>query len=111
MLDHLIDDTADAIPLVALSTSGLEEWLQSAPAHARAWVESTGFAAEAGALSLVPDPSGALVMALAGLGEEPFGLWSLAGLPARLPERPFRLEGAADAETAGKAAFGSAMGI
>jgi len=111
MLDHLIDDPADAIPLVALSTAELESWKQSAPAPARAWVDSTGFTAEAGALSLVPDASGALVMALAGLGEEPLGLWSLAGLPARLPERPFRFQGAPDAETAGKAAFGWAMGI
>jgi leucyl aminopeptidase len=111
MLDHLIDDTAEAIPLLALSIAGFEDWLKEAPETARAWIESTKFTPEAGALSLVPDASGALVMALAGLGDEPLGLWSLAGLPGRLPERPFRLEGAPDADAAGKAAFGWAMGI
>ena len=45
MLDHLIDETPDAIPLLALSSAGLGEWLTKAPAHARAWVESTKFSA------------------------------------------------------------------
>ena len=111
MLDHLIDDTPDAIPLLALSSAALDDWLNSAPAHARAWVESTKFSAEPGTISLVPDEAGSLCLALAGIGDEPLSLWSLAGLPARLPERAFRLEGAPDAEAAGKAAFGWAMGI
>jgi len=111
MLDHLIDDTPEAIPLLALSTAALEDWRAGANDHLRAWVANTGFTAEAGAICLAPDEGGALALALAGTGEEAFGLWSLAGLPARLPERAFRLEGAPDAESASRAAFGWAMGI
>jgi leucyl aminopeptidase len=119
MLDHLIDDAPDAVPVLALSTTALEAWLKGAPASARAWVENTGFRAEPGSVSLVPGEAGALTLVLAGTGEEPLGLWSLAGLPARLPERAFRLESpdnaqsdaAFDGEAAGKATFGWAMGV
>jgi len=110
MLEHLIDDAPDAVPVLPLSSAALPKWLESADATVRAWIGETGFAAEAGSFALIPGEAGALALVIAGTGEEPLGLWSLAGLPGRLPERSYRLEGIGDPEAAGKAAFGWGLG-
>ena len=64
-------------------------WGPPTPAEA-AWLRATGFRAGAGELALVPGPGGGLARALAGTGEGA-GLWSLAGLPSKLPEGSYAL--------------------
>lgn len=84
-------ETAEtAVPLVPIAKAGLEDWLGAADPAEAAWVRATGFRAGAGELALVPGPGGGLARALAGTGEEA-GLWSLAGLPSKLPEGAYAL--------------------
>jgi leucyl aminopeptidase len=91
----LIDETDGAIPIIALTRSEFAAWLERAPQPVRNWVTSIGFAAEAGKHALLPGDGGRLAQVLVGLGDGADGkatMWTLAGLPAALPEASFRLE-------------------
>lgn len=80
-----------SIPLHSLDAESLDNWKQSADAATRSWVEASGFQAAPGSLLLVPDGDGRLQRVLA--GREPGDrLWSLAHLPAALPEGDYQLE-------------------
>jgi hypothetical protein len=57
-----------AIPLVALTKAGLDGWLAGQDSRVRTWAEATGFDAGAGRVMAVPDASGRIVRAVAGLG-------------------------------------------
>jgi len=84
-----------ALPLHALRVEDLTDWLETLPVAARAWVETTGFAAKAGEVVLVPDAAGGLAMAAAGLGDARArrrGRFALAAARAKLPARVFRLQ-------------------
>jgi leucyl aminopeptidase len=108
----LTDDTDGAIPILALSRDEFAGWLERAPQHARNWLTSTGFAAEAGKHALVPGENGRLAQVLVGLGDEADGnrsMWALAGLPASLPEANFRLETAPEAADPSRLALGWAL--
>jgi len=86
---------ADALPLHALRAEDLTAWRDGLPAPARAWAEASGFAAKPGEVVLLPDASGAVAMAAAGLGDATArrrGRFALAGSRAKLPARVFRLE-------------------
>jgi leucyl aminopeptidase len=91
----LIDETDGAIPIIALTHSEFAAWLERAPQPVCNWVTSIGFAAEAGKHALLPGDGGRLAQVLVGLGDGADGkatMWTLAGLPAALPEASFRLE-------------------
>jgi leucyl aminopeptidase len=61
-------DDAPAIPLVAVTKTGLDAWLATQDSAVRTWAEATGFDAGAGRVMAVPDASGRIVRAVAGLG-------------------------------------------
>lgn len=94
-----------SIPVHSLDAESLEAWKQSADADASVWVEASGFRAAPGSLLLVPDGQGGLAQVLA--GREPSDrLWSLAHLPAALPEGDYRLAAEWSAEEQERAAIG-----
>ncbi len=95
MAFSLIDPTAGAVPVTALTKDRLPAWLEAAPARERRWVRTLGFAADAGKFALVPGGDGELARVLLGLGDQDDGaatMWALAGLPAALPEGSYRLD-------------------
>ncbi|MGH7062662.1 MAG: leucyl aminopeptidase family protein, partial [Stellaceae bacterium] len=95
MAFSLIDPTAGAVPIAALTKDRLPAWLEAAPARERRWVRTLGFAADAGKSVLVPGGDGELARVLLGLGDKDDGaatMWALAGLPAALPEGSYRLD-------------------
>lgn len=106
MLEHLTE-TGDgtAVELVPLRKAKLGEWLAAQPPETRNWIDATGFAAEPGALCLVPAPEGRLAAALFGLPEEE-DPWALAALPAKLPPGTYRLPEPLDPHQADWAALG-----
>jgi leucyl aminopeptidase len=59
---------AQALPLTALASDEVADWLASADAATRAWVEGAGFTGSLGSALMLPGPSGAPAGALAGLG-------------------------------------------
>ena len=111
MVFSLIDDTAGAIPVVALTKDRLPAWLAAAPARERNWLTATGFGADQGKLTLVPGDNGRLAGVMVGLGDSPDagGMWALAGLPEALPEGSYRLESAPDGADSTHLALGWAL--
>ncbi|NBB68751.1 MAG: leucyl aminopeptidase family protein [Alphaproteobacteria bacterium] len=80
-----------SIPLNSLDAEALADWKRSAAPGERSWVEASGFQAKPGSHLLVPDGEGGIGRVLA--GREPGDrIWSLAHLPAVLPEGDYRLE-------------------
>lgn len=75
-----------AAALTLLREADAPQWLRSAPAGHRRWLQGAGFKGRAGELALLPgDASPAAVFVFAGDGSSA-DFWRLAGLPMRLPE-------------------------
>jgi len=111
MAFSLIDNPGGAVPVGAHTKDGLANWLAAATERERNWVQSIGFAAEAGKFALVPGEDGRLGRVLLGLGEgaEAATMWALAGLPADLPEGSYRLDPAPDGVDSTRLALGWAL--
>src|SRR5713101_4353600 len=110
MAFSLIDDDAGAVPLVAVSKSGLAAWRETAPARERDWVMATGFTGEGGKLALVPDKTGALGRVLIGMAEGEAAMWAFAGLFDTLPEGGYRVEALPEGADPTRSALGWALG-
>ena len=61
-------DDAPATPLLAVTKAGLDAWLAAQDSRVRTWAEATGFDGGAGRVMAVPDETGRIVRAVAGLG-------------------------------------------
>jgi leucyl aminopeptidase len=100
MMDCLLPaDSAPGVsplPLHAVRPAGLESLRAALPPEAAAWLEATGFRAQAGRLALLPGGPSGLAGACLGLGEEEQAAaspWSFGALPFALPEgTAWRLE-------------------
>src|SRR5208282_610072 len=112
MAFSLIDDTAGAIPVAALTKERLPAWLAEAAERDRNWLTAIGFSAEQGKLAMVPADNGRFARVLVGLGDKSdavAGMWALAGLPDALPEGSYRLETAPDGAEPTRLALGWAL--
>ena len=106
----LIDDDGGAVPLVAVSKSGLAAWREAAPADEREWVAATGFTGEAGKLAFIPGRKGGLGRVLVGGAEDEAAMWAYAGLPDTLPEGNYRVETMPEGGDPTRLALGWALG-
>jgi len=109
MLDIFVESNdAAATPIWLLRSSDLNAWCARNAGSAAAWVETSGFKAEAGKVLLLPDGSGGIAGALLGLGDgsDPFATGALA---AALPLRTYRFVEADGIDTA-NAVLGFALG-
>ena len=93
------------VPIVPIEKAVFAAWRRRQPAALRRWVDSSGFSAEPGSVSLVAGADGRLQQVLMGV-ENHDGLWSYAGLPGRLPAGTYRI----DVRMERKAATGVALG-
>ena len=112
---------ARLVPITPLAKDNLEGWLLGRPEAEAAWVRAAGFKAEPGAICLLAGAGGSLARVLAGVDPED-GLWSYAGLPAKLPAREsapesgrasggrYTIDAELGAEAATRAALGWALG-
>lgn len=82
----------DATPVHLLTAASARDLAAHVPAEAVEWARATGFDGAANSLCLVPGPSGALLCALFGLGDEPKAL-AAGKLPRILPAGDYRLVG------------------
>lgn len=110
MAFSLIEDDPGAVPITALSKTGFDAWREQASAHEREWVAATGFSAEPGKLSLVPDKEGRLGRVLVGLPEEGSAMWTLAGFSETAPSGAYRLDAVPEGTDASHLALGWALG-
>jgi leucyl aminopeptidase len=81
------------IPLWLLYEDELDVWRAAQSQPARQWVIGQGFKAEKHRVVLLPDSSGTLAGAVAGLGKRQgeLSLWHAAGIVERLPLHRYRL--------------------
>jgi leucyl aminopeptidase len=86
----LTDETAEAVPIAALTEAALPAYAAGLTAAQRGWIAATGYQARPGRSLLVPGAEGGLALVLHGIAEtEP--VWALAGLPHELPAGRYRL--------------------
>lgn len=93
-----VTSSATAVPIRLVDEAGLSEFLASCSKPQRHWIESQGFAAEAGTLCLLPDADGNVAQVLLGTGDQPLDGWSLAPAAEALPPGDYYLEGTFDPE-------------
>ena len=75
---------AGTVPIEAIETAKFAAWARGQDAALTSWLESTGFKAESGSVSLVAGADGKLARVRLGVDAgDP--LWSYAGLPMQLP--------------------------
>src|SRR5690606_2868836 len=84
------EEIGSALPIVVLTATDLEPWLEAQPAAVRRWVEATGFRADPSSTLLLPGEDGAARGALAGVSD-PADPLALAHLPVALPMGTWRL--------------------
>src|ERR1700704_4281451 len=105
-------DRSDPVPLWLLYENEIEAWRAAqAPSVAR-WLAEQNFKGEKHRVVLLPDSTGGLAGAVAGLGrcQGELSLWHAAGLVERLPVRRFRLAQEFTAGAATQLCMGFAYG-
>lgn len=102
MHESLVKSAMGAVPLHAVKADGLKRWLAARGKRERAWLESSGFAAKEGELSLVPGANGGVAAAVLGLGKGNDKL-ALAQFAESLPQGNYAFGDVADG-------FGAANG-
>jgi len=101
--------SAGAIPITPIEARNFKAWRKTQGKTMKAWVDSTGFNAARGAVSLVSAPSGKLDRVLLGIADHD-GLWSYAALPAALPAGTYWIDARLEPDQATIAALGWALG-
>ena len=91
------------IPIVPLEKAKLDGWIKRQDAATRAWVQSTGFKAEANAVSLIAGEDGALARVLVGV-DDPFAAFGT--LASWLPAGSYRIDAKLPARQANAACLG-----
>ncbi len=100
--DQDIANAATPVPLWIVREQEFAAWLASQPEASRRWLQAQGFAGERDRIASIPDGTGAVAAAVAGLGRGAAGasLWNGAAIADRLPPGRYALAqawGAADA--------------
>jgi leucyl aminopeptidase len=106
-MDHFVARaTPKTIPIIALRRAELKNWLKGQSKLTRGWVKTRGFKAKRGAILMIPGREGTLARVLLGLGKGAMDPWVFAGLPGRLPNGRYQLDGKWSQEDANVAALG-----
>jgi leucyl aminopeptidase len=105
-------DSSASVPLWLLYEDEIDAWREAAAPFARQWLAEQNFKGERHRVVLVPDSTGALAMAVGGLGKRhgELCLWHAAGLAERLPPRRYRLAQQFTAAEATQLCLGFAYG-
>jgi len=100
---------ARAIPIVPIEKEVFKAWRKTQDKAMKVWVDSAGFTATPGVVSLVSGSDGKLECVLLGI-EDHDGFWSYAGLPTTLPAGTYWIDARMESEQATGAALGWALG-
>jgi leucyl aminopeptidase len=111
-LTLLVEADPSAIPISSVAAERFDAWSGAQPERTRAWLGSTGFKPDAGAVAVVPDENGKVARVILGLGrgDDP---WVTGGLAKTLPRGIYALAevtGPAPADFADWAALAWALG-
>lgn len=84
--------TKNAIPISIVAQNNFSSWIATQDSHAKNWLDTNGFRAEAGNVSLIPDAKGKLSRVILCVSETN-SFWSIGSLPSLLPEGVYTLDG------------------
>ena len=93
-------DTA-SIPLHAVTSEGLQDWLDTHPGRVRAWLQAVDFKAGNGETLCVPDAAGGVSLAVFGLGSQKARLrtrFALGAARLKLPRGTYHLASGIESE-------------
>ncbi len=90
------EPAGDAVPVSVFDKESLETWLAGQESRIRAWVDSSGFEAKAGAVCPVPGAAGSVERILCGRDDDTPDIWRIAALPERLPPGDYAFDSGAD---------------
>ncbi|MDA0338802.1 MAG: leucyl aminopeptidase family protein [Proteobacteria bacterium] len=96
MFDFLItNQDGPTCPILPLTKDAFSEWLSAQPTRVQNWANSQDFKGKAHEVLVIPGEDGNLERAVLGLGDKNTGTspWAFAGLPKKLPEGDFHIEG------------------
>ena len=82
-----------SVGIFLLTVQMWESVQQALPAVARQWAQLNNFEGKAGQVCLLPDECGGVARVLAGYDATEPMLWAIAGLPDKLPEGHYHLQG------------------
>lgn len=82
-----------SVGIFPLTAQMWESVQQALPAVARQWAQLNNFEGKAGQVCLLPDECGGVARVLAGYDATEPMLWAIAGLPDKLPEGHYHLQG------------------
>jgi leucyl aminopeptidase len=99
---------ASALPLTLIAPGKWDAWLGRQLGSVRDWLRANEFTAAPGAICLIPDGSGALVRAVAGVGA-PLDIWEAAAISKKLPVGRYVLDTQLPADQADFFALGWAL--
>jgi len=85
MLDCFVTTAKKSIPITVLAQKDFSHWLAKQNQFVKGWLASTGFKAESGALSLLPDASGKLTRVVC-IVSDAKNFWAVGQLSTSLPE-------------------------
>lgn len=88
----IINSKTVTTPIILLTNKNLPAWLKKQPQGVKKWVEANNFTASPAGCLVVPDEKGGIRGIITGV-EEQLNIWSIAHLPAKIPERIYHLEG------------------
>jgi leucyl aminopeptidase len=96
---------AQTLPITALTSASLEDWLKTQGKAVAAWVKASAFTAAAGNVLLLPDGEKGAFGVLAGVtGDD--DIWSWSAIGGKLPAGRYRMAKEPKALTATRAALG-----
>jgi len=113
-MSHFTTSSKTATPLTVLSANALKPWLAKQPAKTakwiKTWVATHKFTARPDTFLIVPNEQGSVERVLVGTDAAPH-IWSLAHLPAMLPEGSYAVDGDWNAAQIADAALGFALAL
>jgi leucyl aminopeptidase len=109
MHESLVRSAKGAVVLHAVKAAELKKWRAGRSKREADWLESAGFAAQAGELALIPNARGGVGAAVLGLGKGEDAL-ALAQFSESLPQGSYALGDVADGFGGANAALGWVLG-
>jgi leucyl aminopeptidase len=97
-----------SIPIYLLTEQTFPAWKKKQSQELQKWLKANNFLAKPESCLPVPGKDGTISSIIAGV-ESPYNIWSIAHLPAKIPEGIYHLEGDFNKEEAGKLALGFAL--
>lgn len=110
-MTFLTKKTARSLAIIPVNSATLPAWLKKQTAAVQAWIASSGYTGNGGAMLAVPDKDGRISCVLYGVDKDD-SLYTYAALPAMLPKNDagYFIDARMDAARATSAALGWALG-